>query len=70
MVLTCKILGVNPESYLMWVLPKLAAASNRSADGLLPHDYARLHLGAVAPGGVVPVHALRTVTFVFIERAM
>jgi transposase len=42
-VLTCKILGVNPESYLMWVLPKLAAASTRSADGLLPHDYARLH---------------------------
>jgi transposase len=42
-VLSCKILGVNPESYLMWALPKLAAASTRSADGLLSHDYARLH---------------------------
>lgn len=38
---TCKLLKVNPELYLNWVLPKLAAATNRTAaTGLLPHDYA------------------------------
>jgi transposase len=38
---TCKLLSVNPELYLLWVLPKLAAATNLSAaTGLLPHDYA------------------------------
>jgi hypothetical protein len=42
-VATCKLLGVNPENYLTWVLPKLAAATNKTATGLLPHDYARLH---------------------------
>jgi hypothetical protein len=26
------------------VLPKLAAATNKNAVGLLPHDYAALHL--------------------------
>lgn len=40
---TCKLLKVNPEDYLTWVLPKLAAATNHSAaSGLLPHDYAAL----------------------------
>ena len=38
---TCKLLHVNPELYLHWVLPKLAAATTASAaTGLLPHDYA------------------------------
>ena len=40
---TCRLLGVNPEAYLTWVLPKLAAATNKTAIELLPHDYARLH---------------------------
>jgi transposase len=39
---TCKLLGVNPEGYIAWVLPKLAAATNQTATGLLPHDYALL----------------------------
>jgi transposase len=39
---TCKLLGVNPEAYLNWVLPKLASGTNRSAADLLPHDYVRL----------------------------
>lgn len=38
---TCKLLKVNPTHYLAWVLPRLAAATNRDAQrGLLPHDYA------------------------------
>ena len=38
---TCKLLKVNPELYLNWVLPQLAAATNlTAATGLLPHDYA------------------------------
>jgi transposase len=38
---TCKLLKVNPELYLNWVLPQLASATNVSAaSGLLPHDYA------------------------------
>jgi len=41
-VATCKLLGVNPENYIAWVLPKLAAATNKTATGLLPHDYAPL----------------------------
>lgn len=42
-VATCRLLGVNPESYITWVLPKLAAGTNRStAAGLLPHDFAQL----------------------------
>jgi transposase len=40
---TCRLLGVNPQAYLTWVLPKLAAATNKTAVELLPHDYARLH---------------------------
>jgi hypothetical protein len=42
-VASCKLVGVNPESYLTWVLPILAAGTNRStAQGLLPHDFAKL----------------------------
>jgi transposase len=40
---TCRLLRINPEEYLRWVLPKLAAATNRTATGLLPHDFKRLH---------------------------
>ena len=39
---TCRLLGVNPEEYLRWVLPKLASATNKTATGLLPHDFKRL----------------------------
>lgn len=38
---TSRLLGVNPEAYLTWVLPKLAAATHRTATALLAHDYAR-----------------------------
>jgi transposase len=38
---TCKLLGVNPEDYLNWVLPRLAGATNQTT-GLLPHDYLKL----------------------------
>lgn len=42
-VASCNLVGVNPESYLTWVLPILAAGTNRStAQGLLPHDFAKL----------------------------
>lgn len=37
---TCSLARVNPENYLNWVLPQLAAATNHTATGLLPHDYA------------------------------
>ena len=40
---TCRLLGVNPEAYIRWVLPLLAAATNKTAQNLLPHDFARLH---------------------------
>ncbi len=39
---TCQLLGVNPQRYLTWVLPKLAAATTRTAVNLLPHDFAAL----------------------------
>lgn len=39
---TCQLLDVNPERYLAWVLPKLAAATNHTAVNLLPHDFAAL----------------------------
>lgn len=39
---TCRLVGVNPEEYIAWVLPKLAAATNHTATGLLPHDFAQL----------------------------
>lgn len=44
---TCRLIGVNPEAYIRWVLPKLAAATNKTADELLPHDFARLHGGLI-----------------------
>ncbi len=39
---TCKLLRINPEDYLNWVLPRLAAGTNKSTADLLPHDYLRL----------------------------
>lgn len=40
---TCRHIGIDPEAYLNWVLPQLAAGTNHStATGLLPHDYAAL----------------------------
>lgn len=39
---TCRLLQVDPLAYLTWVLPKLAAATNKTTSGLLPHDYAAL----------------------------
>jgi transposase len=41
-VSTCRLVGVGPEEYLMWVLPRLAAATTKSTHGLLPHDYKKL----------------------------
>jgi transposase len=40
---TCRLLEIDPFAYLAWVLPKLAAATNKTAVGLLPHDYAQIH---------------------------
>jgi transposase len=40
---TCKLLKVNPHSYLEWVLPRLAAATTTTARGLLPQDFAALN---------------------------
>jgi hypothetical protein len=40
---TCRLLKIDPLAYLIWVLPKLAAATNKTRGGLLPHDYAALH---------------------------
>lgn len=39
---TCKLLRINPESYLNWALPRLAAGTNKSTEDLLPHDYLKL----------------------------
>jgi hypothetical protein len=36
-------LGINPEAYIRWVLPK-RAATNKTANNLLPHDFARLQV--------------------------
>jgi transposase len=41
-IATCRLLDVNPEEYLRWVLPRLAAATNKTATGLLPHDFKKL----------------------------
>jgi len=49
-VATCRLVGVDPEEYLNWVLPKLAAspkldpARTEAAKGLLPHDFKALKL--------------------------
>jgi hypothetical protein len=40
---TCRLLEVDPFAYLRWVLPRLAAATTRTAGGLLPHDFKQLH---------------------------
>jgi hypothetical protein len=40
----CKLLNVNPEAYVNWVLPKRASATTKTSSGLLPHDYAGLQL--------------------------
>ena len=60
-VATCKLLGVNPENYIAWVLPKLAAATNKTATGLLPHDYARLeHIdGAVTAEAAIDATSIK-----------
>jgi hypothetical protein len=39
-----KLIHVNPEAYLAWVLQKLPAATTSTAGGLLPHDFAALQL--------------------------
>ena len=40
---TCRLLHLNPEAYLQWVLPKLGTGTNKTtAQGLLPHDFAAL----------------------------
>ena len=39
---TCRLVKVDPEAYLAWVLPKLAAARSNNLAGLLPHDFAQL----------------------------
>lgn len=39
---TCRLLKINPQAYLTWVLPKLAAATTHTSGGLLPHDFAKL----------------------------
>jgi len=42
-VSTCRLIGVNPEAYIRCVLPKLSAATHKTVDDLLPHDFARLY---------------------------
>jgi len=47
---TCKLLNVDPEAYLIWVLPRLAVGTNKTtARGLLPHDFAALFPQHVLP---------------------
>jgi hypothetical protein len=41
---TCKLLDIKPEGSITRVLPKLAAATTKTATGLLPHDYSTLAL--------------------------
>lgn len=38
-----RLVGVNPEAHIRWVLHKLASATNKTAVDLLPHDFARLY---------------------------
>jgi transposase len=50
---TCKMVGVDPEEYLLWVLPKLAMRPRTGppeprAKGLLPHDFKKLKEAKVA----------------------
>jgi transposase len=47
---TCRLVGVNPESYLLWVLPQLSQGTNQTtAKGLLPHDFAELFPEQILP---------------------
>ncbi len=39
---TCKLLGVNAWSYLTWALPRLAAATNRTAHEFTPQRFAEI----------------------------
>ena len=41
---TCKLINVNPGTHLAWVLPKLAATTTKTTDGLLPRDFAERRL--------------------------
>jgi transposase len=50
---TCRLVGVDPYNYLVWVLPTLAAAKSSQVEGLLPHDFAKLSLEQQQP--VVPL---------------
>jgi transposase len=50
---TCKLVGVDPEEYLLWVLPKLAMRPRTGppeprAEGLLPHDFKKFKEEQVA----------------------
>jgi hypothetical protein len=40
---TCRLIGVNPAAYIRRMLPKFAAATNKTVDDPLPHDFARLY---------------------------
>ena len=42
---TCKLLKVDPWAYLTWALPRLAAATNRTAANFTPHDFAAAQRG-------------------------
>jgi hypothetical protein len=39
---SCRLVRIDPQDYLAWVLPKLAAARCNNSIGLLPHDYAQV----------------------------
>ena len=56
---TCKMVGVDPEEYLLWVLPKLAARPRTGppaprAKGLLPHDFKKFKEQQVANARLRP----------------
>jgi transposase len=40
---TCKLLKINPQHYLEWVLPRIAVATANGTTGLLPHDFAAIN---------------------------
>jgi transposase len=58
---TCKMVGVDPEEYLLWVLPKLAARPRTGpaaprARGLLPHDFKEQKAANARPRLAPPQH--------------
>jgi transposase len=61
---TCKMVGVDPEEYLLWALPKLAARPRTGpaaprAKGLLPHDFKKFkeqQVANVRPRPAPPQH--------------